>query len=111
MGFRSKVILAVTKEVHMRDNIIGQKYPSLMKEKDPIQDEDSGFFYWYFEDYKWYPSYPEIIEITEYLVKLNDEEYGMQILHEDNTSEMFGSPWDFDIYIDSQIYSPVRGYH
>ena len=55
---------------------------------------------------KWYGDYPidsNVEIITEYLDTLNDEDYGMIVLSEDEDEIFVGNPWKFGIHYNLYI--------
>jgi hypothetical protein len=122
MGYRSNIIVALHKNIMAR-NLVTNELPSFFKYAIPEQFEDS--FYWKFEGYKWYPSYPEIEAMETYFTKLENETkhtskcdddcenrahilFGaIRIGEGDDDTEDWGIPRIFGIEVNHSVDSPV----
>jgi hypothetical protein len=123
MGYRSNIIIGLHKNIMAR-NLVTNELPSFFKYETPEQFEDS--FYWKFEGFKWYSSYPEIVEMEAYFAKLTSEAkhtkkcdddcdnrahslFGVIRLAEDDADDTteWGDPLAFGLELSSSIDSPV----
>lgn len=74
MGYYSKVVIAVNKEQYLKDSILTKNLPiSVLKLADHHYNNDYGYF-WVFDSWKWYQSYPEVKSVTSYINSLAGEE-------------------------------------
>lgn len=106
MGFRSDIYIAIKKKVIL-DPILYGELPEMMKNPQSNEGKDNENIYWFFEGLKWYPNYTEVIEVTEFLDKLNYADYGFIITNEDNTYRTQGNTSYFDMHVDLLVDSPI----
>ncbi len=127
MGYRSDVVIAVTKVAYTK-SILKQDLPDMLKGNDSWvvqKDNDMGFF-WTIEGIKWYESYPEVQEVMDWLTTIESEEhqsdyivngkkqkpweqdqYGFLRMGEEyNDIEELGDPYHFDISMCREIVTP-----
>ena len=105
MGYRSDVRIAIIKEVYM-DALIKENFPEIFIENEP--DIIDGNRYYSFDDIKWYDDFPDIAECMKFLNNLPEEDWGfIKIGENDDDVESFGSPWDFDMYVETSIITPI----
>lgn len=106
MGYRSDIIIGVTKTVVARD-LLTDEIPKCLKTIKYITDENSFAVYWEINQWKWYDSSPDVAAITSWLKSLDQEEYGFIRLGEDDEDiEIRGSPTDFEMYLQKSIDFP-----
>lgn len=109
MGYRSDVVIAVNAEVRAR-HLIAPCIPSTLMDDDDVvkQEGPNGALYFSISHWKWYSSYPEVQEIEAWFASMPEEDFGaMRIGEDDNDTETWGSPYDFDIYLSRSISSPI----
>jgi hypothetical protein len=105
MGYRSDVVIAIRKSILAKD-LIAPSIPSVIKELSTASTDAAT--YYFIEGWKWYPSYPEVQEIEAWFDSMNDEEFGaMRIGEDDNDTQTWGSPYEFEVYLSRQISAPV----
>lgn len=122
MGYRSNIIIGLHKTIMAR-NLVTNELPKFFKYEIPQQCGDS--FYWKFEAYKWYVSFPEIAEMEAYFELLEQEAtkhqeceqnsenqkeslFGAIRLGEgDDDEEEWGNPTAFGIESLSSLDSPA----
>ena len=113
MGYRSDVTIGITKVLYLKAILLND-IPSALVGVNKI--ETSRDVYWQIQGWKWYDSYPEVIEILDWFQwcegetesdETHEVHFGALRLGEDyGDSEEWGSPYDFDIYKDHNISSP-----
>lgn len=114
MGYRSDVRFAISKEQYLKCQLL-DNIPSAIKELTPITCDNA--LYWEINSWKWYESYPEVQQIEEWFEWLDEENYlqqnggsavfgGMRIGEDDNDTQYWGYPSDFDIYLSRSISVP-----
>lgn len=105
MGYRSDLVIAVRKEVIAAD-LINPTIPAVIKELNFASTEK--VLYYFIEDWKWYSSYPEVQEIEAWFDSMQDEDFGaMRIGEDDNDTQTWGSPSEFEIWLSRTIDCPV----
>jgi len=105
MGYRSDVVIAIRKELLAQD-LINPNIPAVIKTLSNASTEHA--IYYFIKGWKWYESYPEIQEIEAWFESMNFEDFGaMRIGENDDDTETWGSPYDFEIYLSRQIAAPV----
>ena len=114
MGYRSDVRFAMRKEQYLKCQLL-DNIPSAIKELTPIACDDA--LYWEINSWKWYDSYPEVQQINEWFEWLDAEndlrdkgEYaifgGMRMGEDNDDTQYWGYPSDFDIYLSRSISVP-----
>ena len=104
MGYRSQVAVKFTPEAIKVVKIFAQLDNSIREliEDACIACYDSCSFRW--DHIKWYEDHPDIIAFMDLLYQLNDEDYGMiRLGDEDGDIERYGSPCDFDMWVTRSI--------
>ena len=120
MGYRSDVVIAVHKSV-LASDLVNPIIPKCLKEQPHHDTKDAR--YWVIEGWKWYDSYPEILEIEEFFKHLDEEfaripdsdspgytngVYGaIRIGEEFGDSDTWGDPSDYEIYVNQSIDYPT----
>jgi hypothetical protein len=105
MGYRSSLVIAVRKEVIAAD-LINPTIPAIIKELSTASTDRA--VYYFIEHWKWYSSYPEVQAIEAWFETLDYEDFGaMRIGEDDNDTETWGSPGDFEIWLSRSIDAPV----
>jgi hypothetical protein len=110
MGYRSDIIIAIAKEVRARHLISNEIPACLMNDTSVIKEarESDGAFYFRIEGWKWYDSYQEIRDIEAWFTSMQDEEFGaMRMGEDDNDTETWGQPYDFDICLNRYLSCPI----
>ena len=102
MGYRSDIVIAVNKEVLAR-NLIQKEIPECLGEPEHVTDKAA---YWFIEGWKWYSSYHDVQEINAWFDELAHEEFGAMRIGEDDDTETWGEPYEFDIYLNRSIVYP-----
>ena len=108
MGYRSDVIIAVSKETYIKHSLLLQDIPSLLKTQPPVHSELG--VYWKLEYNKWYPDYADIEEIEEFFGTLAEEgeDFGaIRVGEEYRDVKEWGNPEEFEIYTQQSIYCPA----
>lgn len=113
MGYRSDVTIGITKVLYLKAVLVNN-IPKALEGINKLETEHN--IYWQIHGWKWYDSYPEVMEILAWFEWCEEESYsdetyethfGALRLGEDyGDSEEWGSPYDFDIYKDHHISSP-----
>jgi hypothetical protein len=105
MGYRSDLVIAVRKEIIAAD-LINPTIPAVVKELSWSSTDAAR--YYFIEGWKWYDSYPEVRDIEAWFDAMALEDFGaMRIGEDDNDTETWGSPYDFEIYLSRSIAAPV----
>ena len=108
MGYTSTIVIAVKKEVLARD-LIKPEIPNCLKEIGHKINKDLDAAYWELDSWKWYSTYAEIQEIEAWFHAMDWEEFGaIRLGEDDNDSQTWGSPYDFDICINRWISFPAQ---
>lgn len=96
MGYRYQVAIAIKPSIF-------EQAPDNVKEAfkeifvNPVKTEDHRVVF-YHEYIKWYDTDEVVGTIMNYMVSLNDEEYGMIIMgEEDGDIEYYGDSFQFDL--------------
>ena len=123
MGYRSDIIIVVSKKVYMEAFLLGT-FPESLKENWVEKSKDNNAFYFRVEGYKWYDDYPEVREVMDFLGNLEpatitytghdgkqstyeQDQYGfIRIGEEDYDVEILGDPSHFEVYVERTISSP-----
>lgn len=113
MGYRSDVTIGVTKVLYTKAVLL-ENIPNALKNVTKLETTHS--VYWQIEGWKWYDSYPEVMDIIEWFnwcfdETENDDSYettygAMRLGEEYGDIEEWGHPSDFDIYSSQYISSP-----
>ena len=109
MGFRSDVVIALNEDAYLKHGLLADKLPAILKDEAERHDlELAGKKVWYFrmDSVKWYPSYDAVKQTHEFLDSLPEGSWGMMIANEDATHEEFGDPYEFDIYVVTEVRTP-----
>lgn len=103
MGYYSDVQFALSKKEQdnlTRRSILGEIIPELITENTPCDRED--FFIYDFGSCKWYATYSDVKEFTEYMKRLPEEDYQfIRVGEESNDIEELGDIGAF--YVKSYI--------
>lgn len=114
MGYTSKVAIALHKTVLAENLITSTPLPELLR-KSAYTDLPQGRF-WLFNSIKWYEGYPDMDEVTEYLLGLecegrdtfDDHRFAFVRIGEDDRDIVTkGAPWVFDIQLVRDIQIPT----
>lgn len=108
MGYTSTIVIAVKKEVIARD-LIDPKIPACLKEIEYKANDQIGAVYWELDSWKWYSTYQEVQEIEAWFNSMEFEDFGaIRLGEDDNDSQAWGSPYDFDMHINRWISHPAQ---
>jgi len=108
MGYTSTIVIAVKKEVIARD-LIDPQIPKCLKEIEYKINDQIGAAYWELDSWKWYHTYQEVQEIERWFDSMEFEDFGaIRLGEDDNDSQTWGSPYDFDICINRWISHPAQ---
>ena len=112
MGYRSNIIIAINKEVRAR-HLITNEIPACLTNDDSVikeADERTGNLYFKIEDWKWYSTYPEIQAIEKWFESMQEHEFGaMRMGEDDDDTQRWGEPYDFDICLNRYLSCPIDG--
>ncbi len=114
MGYRSQVTVGMLKTYYVECSLITLTLPKLLIEHKPKTLGE--FVYWEIEDIKWYHDYPDVAECMKFFDMLvddlpykNEQVFGaIRLGEESNDIEEWGSPHQYDIYVISQLTSPLN---
>ncbi len=107
MGYRSDMVIGITKELwaehqilpHIPDALLGSNVVRIFKE---------SAVYFVIEGWRWYESFPEVREIEKWFNNLEDDSFGaMRIGENDDDIETWGYTGDFDIWLNRSISHPT----
>ena len=76
MGYRSEVVLAVNADAYAALTTVlarGGEFFNLFKEA-AIDEGEEGSIVYSWDDIKWYPSYPEVEAVEDFMSRLEDED-------------------------------------
>lgn len=110
MGYRSNVVIGITKEVMARD-LISPEIPVVLKTPSEARmaTAHNGFVYFVIEDWKWYSTYEEVQAIEAWFDSMDELEFGaIRMGEEFGDVQIWGCPSDFDIYSNQWISSPAE---
>lgn len=111
MGYRSEVYIAVSKELYVKCQLLNNIPKALQGLPEMVTTEDC--VYWLIEGWKWYPNYPEVQEIEAWFDWCIENESGesdfgaIRLGEETGDIQEWGSPWDFELYVNQSISCPV----
>lgn len=116
MGYRSKVVIAISKEELVRNLITGTPLPQMLRDPDWATDVRDGTSarYWVFDGIKWYDSLAVVKEVELYLWELGQRDddadkplYGViRVGEDDEDIERQGDPGHFGIFVERIITLP-----
>ena len=106
MGYRSEVYLRIAKplvEVVDAARKLDDNLDKMLSDGAEVGLEGNKTdFYW--EDTKWYDSYPEVQAVESLLDMLQDDDYGfIRLGEEDGDIDRKGDPACYDIYIQTSV--------
>lgn len=118
MGYISQVVIAIHKQVLVRNLLTGTQLPEMLQE---FPAKVVGIaHYWFWDSIKWYTGYPSVDEVNQYLASLDDEpdieqEHGlafncygfMRIGEDENDIESRGEPDVYDVHLCRSISTPI----
>lgn len=103
MGYYSDIVIAIKKEVLIR-NLIKTEIPEWLGQPTSTTEDAA---YYLISGWKWYDSYPEIQKLKAWFGSMADEEFGVIRIGEDNDdTQEWGQPYDFKIYINRSLTYP-----
>jgi hypothetical protein len=106
MGYQSDIVIAIRKSI-VAEDLISPCIPAVIKELNSASTDEA--VYYFIEGWKWYTSYPEVQEIEAWFESMDYEDFGaMRIGEDDNDTETWGSPYEFEIYLSRSISAPVH---
>lgn len=105
MGYRSDVVLALSREDHAKLKkacVPPGDLDSLLFLTPNDEDEDAVILHW--EDVKWYDSDPLILKIASFISDLDPDTFGfVRIGEADDDTAILGNPWNFGISVCRRI--------
>ena len=107
MGYRSDVVIGISKEVKAWA-LINDNWPSILNDADETAEESDASFYNY-QGWKWYDSYPEVRNLSDFFAAVEEQfekeiSYAFVRLGEEYEDiEVIGQPWDFGIEVHRTI--------
>jgi hypothetical protein len=123
MGYRSQIAIAVDKHIITQD-LIHPLIPPVLRFEEERKITDAGCF-WVLEDWKWYDSDSDVRDILRFFEEMDDiprftyktdkfhlveytqAAYGaIRIGEDDDDSEYWGSPEEFDMYMERNLITP-----
>jgi len=116
MGMYSSLVFVMEKEAYFKEAVMLNKLPKLMGEmykvepKTEKEKKEQHFFYWTLEYFKWYLDDPLVTEFIKYIEELPDDVYGAIVIHEDETKDIWGNPFDFDLQVELSIKIPINDF-
>ena len=112
MGYISQVIIGIEKTQYVESALITQTLPKLLRDFQPRAWGD--VMYWEIPEIKWYDDYPDIAECVKFFEMLdslpckNEQPFGAIRIGENNDdTEEWGSPHQFEIYVSRDICYPL----
>jgi len=112
MGYRSQLIIGIEKNQYVECALITQTIPKLLQEYQPRAWGD--VMYWAIPDIKWYDDFPDVVECEEFFEMLNDLPYkdeqsfgAIRIGEDDDDTQEWGTPHQFEIYVRRDICCPL----
>lgn len=109
MGYRSDVIIALDNKIIFRD-LVTQEIPKWIRELPSVKEDNAT--YYRIDGWKWYYDATEVQDIEEYFDKLESEDeilFGaIRVGESPDDIQEWGRPYDYDVYVQSSIYSPVN---
>lgn len=106
MGYRSDVVIGITKEKWV-EHQLNPSIPDALLGGDVARVIKPNAVYFVISSWKWYQSYPEVQEIESWFETLPMEDFGaMRIGENDDDIETWGQPADFDIWLSRSIDYP-----
>tara|TARA_B110000259_G_scaffold14925_1_gene15664 strand:+ start:60 stop:404 length:345 start_codon:yes stop_codon:yes gene_type:complete len=112
MGYRSEITIGMLKTQYLECSLITLTLPKLLVEHRP--EACGEFMYWNIEEIKWYDSYADISECERFFKALDALPYedkqvfgAIRLGESSDDIEEWGSPHEYDIYVTSQITSPL----
>lgn len=104
MGYRSEVVVALDKEIIMKNLVLPHRGYTLLVEYADENEDKGDYVIFVLNDIKWYDSYPEKRLIQKFLEGLPDDKYGyIRIGEELNDIEERGEPYTFEMYVHQDI--------
>jgi len=110
MGYRSDVVIALSNEVYL-DSVLKKNLPRLLQDShtEIIKSKAVSAYIFVMESLKWYESYPDVDGVENYLLELDEADYGLTRVGEnDSDIENKGTPWDYDIWVSREIAYPLE---
>jgi hypothetical protein len=113
MGYRSDIVIAVTKEAALKYETLLNKFDWVNKCASNRIVANNGDVYWFIYGVKWYENSKECIDLYNTFRLIDDEEdesmaYGFMRHGEDSfDEETRGQPDLFEIYSTRSIETPV----
>ena len=114
MGYRSDVYIGLRKEAYIKHVILLDSFPKLLRDLNNPAQMHNDIYYWSISHIKWYDSYKNVAEVTDFLNVLYEETsdtdkelYGfIRIGEEDNDIESSGFPWELDMQLQRYVEMP-----
>jgi hypothetical protein len=113
MGYRSDVVIAITKETSLKYEVLLSKFNWVNEVAEGREVMSNGNIYWYINSIKWYDSFEPIQQLID-TFDLIEEDEDPNILHafmrtgEDTTDQEYsGYPHEFEMYFTHSIETPL----
>ena len=107
MGYRSDVVIAITKEVKAKVILLDNKLPELLRNyAEEHIEETTGVIYYEMCGVKWYESYPDVIQVVEFLDTLSQEDYHFLRAGEEAPDSETRGNLEAEIYLENYISKP-----
>jgi hypothetical protein len=108
MGYRSNVLICIEENEYKKQQILGFEFPEAFSWSRTDTNTDEGVVYIFIEDTKWYPSYPEVDAVTEFLKKLGDKNYYFLRAGEDTGDVDAHGDLETEAYTSNHIHYPFN---
>lgn len=107
MGTKSDVYIAINGKKYITESL-ANKLPEVLIDKSKAK-ERQGAFYFLFENVNWFLKNTKIHDLRIYLKTLDDEDYGLMALHEDEIGATEqGDTYRYDLYIYRRMNNEIR---
>jgi hypothetical protein len=107
MGYRSDVVIAIKKEVKAKLILLNTKLPELLTDHaEENTVEADGIIYYEMCGLKWYESFPDVIEVVEFLDTLSQEDYHFIRTGEETPDVEAYGDLDSQLYVETYISKP-----
>jgi hypothetical protein len=107
MGYRSDVIIAVTKKAY--NKFADQDVRDVLKTCDTVTQNKNGY-YFHFNSIKWYSDYEEIKKLDKFIDDCIEDDFEsigfLRIGEDDDDIERRGEPYIFDVSMERSIGFP-----
>ncbi len=106
MGYRSDVVIALSKHAYMENVVLQSNLPKVLKDNLPEYKKYFGY-YWFIYGFKWYEEYPEVEEVMDFLRNISEDDFAFARLGEEyGDVEFEGDTGLFEIYVNHELCTP-----